>query len=558
MRPPTPSSVLALSLLALLASGCGTFGASAARVGELFVAGGERTLRDDLRPIRGTTRVLVIGLDGVGDGVLREAIASGEMPRLSALLGAPQGENLWAHAYAAPGVMSVLPSETSGGWAAVYTGATGAQSGVPGNEWFDRETLTSYAPVPLSVRGVRQTLGIYTDDLFGRAIAVPTLFERADVRAHVALGFVYRGADVLAMPDPGDVGDLIKAGVHLLAGSRGAVYSTLDDDTVSGVRRGFRAHGVPDLQVAYFPGVDLVAHDRGAQAQRDYLVSRVDRNIGRVLDLYRDAGALDDTYVVVVADHGHSPSLDDDRHSLGGDGTADEPVAVLEAAGRRVRPFAVGVDSSAYDAVMAYNESFAHIFLADPAGCPADTGPCDWQRPARLREDVLAVAGAFDAARRDSASGMGGTLDLVLARVSDPSGRTSPPFQVYDGGRLVPVADYLAATPRPDLLAFEQRLGWLSDGPLGARAGDVLLMAHDGTAVTASGEIVSTPQGRFYFGSPRLSGHGSATARDGLIPLLVAHPRRLGASVRARVVGAVGETPTQLDVTPLVLDLLGE
>lgn len=551
---------LTLLLVFAALSGCGV----TARVGELFLAGGEATLREPLRPIRGTTRVLVLALDGVGDGVLREALAAGEMPRLAELLGAPVGENLWANAYAAPGVMSVLPAETSGGWAAVFTGEPPARSGVPGNEWFDRSTLTAYAPVPLSVTAVQQTLGIYTDDLFGRAIATPTLFERAGVRSHVALGFVHRGADVLSTPDPSDIGDVLKTAFHFVAGSTGAVYSTLDDDTVAGVRRAFRRHGVPDLQVAYLPGVDLVAHDEGPAAQRAYLADRVDGSIGEILDAYRERDLLDDTYVVVVADHGHSESLADDAHSLGGDGDADEPVAVLEAAGRRVRPFGVGVDSTTYDAAMVYNEAFAHVFLTDPAGCPppggtgAGAGPCDWQRPARLDGDVLPVVRAFDAANRDTASAMHRTLDLVLARVSDPSGQTSPRFEVYQNGRLVPVAEYLAATPRPDLLAFERRLGWLVDGPLGARAGDVLLMARDGTEAAPDGTVVDIPENRYYFGSPRRSGHGSATARDGLIPLVLAHPQRFGTTLRARMTGAVGPAPTQLDVTGLILALLEE
>ena len=546
-------------------SGCGV----SSRVGELFLAGGERTLREPLRPVRGTTRVLVLALDGVGDGVLREALAAGEMPHLAGLLGAPQGENLWANAYAAPGVMSVLPAETSGGWAAVFTGETPARSGIPGNEWFDRETLSAFAPVPLSVKAVRQTLGIYTDDLFGRTIATPTLFERAGVRSHVALGFVHRGADVLSTPDPSDLGDMLKAVFNRVAGRRGAVYSVLDDDTVAGVRRAFRRHGVPDLQVAYLPGVDLVAHDEGPAAQQAYLADRVDGSIGDILDAYRERDLLGDTYVVVVADHGHSESLADSVHSLGGDGDADGPVQILERAGRRVRPFGVGVDSTAYDAALVYNEAFAHVFLTDPAGCPppaaaADTtaagsGPCDWQRPARLDGDVLAVARAFDTATRDPASHMYRTLDFVLARVSDPSGQTAPRFEVYESGRLVPVGEFLAASgPRPDLLAFERRLGWLTDGPLGARAGDVLLMARDGTEAAPDGTVVDVPQNRYSFGSPRRSGHGSATARDGLIPLVLAHPQRQGTTLRARMTGAVGPAPTQLDVTGLILALLAE
>ncbi len=528
----------------VMLSGCGTIG----RVGELFVSGGETVLRDPLRPVRGGPRVLVVALDGVGEARLREALAAGDMPRLAALLGPPAGDNLWTHAVEAPGVLSVLPAETSAGWAAVFTGATPARSGIPGNEWFDRNTLRSSAPVPLSVKNAYQTVGIYTDDFFGEAVRTATLFEQADVRAHVALGFVHRGADVLSVPDPGDLADVVRGIGHFVAGSTAAVYSLLDDDTRAGVRRAMRRHGVPDLQVAYLPGVDLVAHDAGADAQRAYLRDRVDNYIGDILDLYRDRGALDSLFVVVVSDHGHTETLADDRHSLGGDGDADEPVAILDSLGYRVRPFATGRDTSAYDAALAYNEAFASVFLADRSTCLPPDGVCDWTRPPRLEADVLPVARAFAAADRDAASALFGAVDLVFARVSDPSGQTSPRFQIYDAGRLVPIPDYLEATRRPDLLALDRRLGWLTDGPYGHLAGDVMLLARGGPDQPIDS--------RFYFGSPRRSGHGRPSTQDSTIPLVLAHPVRSGESLRASMTAAVGETPTQLDVTPLILALL--
>ena len=546
-------SLALASLSVLLLTGCRSARNTLGEASELFAEGGSRVLREPMRPVRGTTRVLILAFDGVGDPVLRRALADGSLPALSALLGERQGENVWAHGYAAPGVTSVYPAETTAGWAAVYTGRSPAETGIAGNEWFSRDSLVVYAPVPLSVGTVEQTLRIYTDDLLGSLIRTPTLFERADVRSHVSLGFVSHGADLLTLPDLNDVGDLLEGAVGALVSGRDEIYEELDDDSWEGVERGAEQYGVPDLQVAYFPGIDLVAHDGGSDAQQRYLREETADDVARVLDVYRQRGLLDSTYVVVVADHGHTESLADDRHSLGGDPDGDEPAALLDSLGLRVRDFTIAADSSDFNVAMTYNEATAMIYLADGARCPERGVVCDWSRPPRFAEDVLRTARAFRDASDSgdsTAFGLGGALDLVLVRASDPTGRTNPPFRVLDGDRVVSVPDYLAAHPRPDLVDFDRRLHWLTNGPYGHHAGDVILLAKSG-----DGRPLAE---RFYFGTPRSSGHGGAGVSDSTIPLLVARQNRTGAALQRTVTEAVGPAPTQLDVTALVLSLLDE
>jgi uncharacterized protein (DUF2267 family) len=98
---------------------------------------------------------------------------------------------------------------------------------------------------------------------------------------------------------------------------------------------------------------------------------------------------------------------------------------------------------------------------------------------------------------------------------------------VFDGERLVPVGACLAERPRPDLLALERRLAWLTEGPLGYRAGDVLLLARGG-----EGRPVEE---RFHFERPHRAGHGGAGAADSLIPLVLAHAGRTGPALRDRL-----------------------
>jgi hypothetical protein len=533
-------------------------GNAPAEIAELLGEGGEKVLREPMRPARGAPRVLVFALDGVGDGELRQAIAAGAMPRVSALLGRETEPRLYEHGWAAPGVLSILPSTTYAAWASVFTGQPAARTGVPGNEWFAREEMRFYAPAPTTVTQHRHAVQVFSDQLMGRLLRAPTVYERAGVRAYVSLQAYHRGADLLAVPMPSSYGRMVRQAAKGVAetdetASQG-VYRELDARGVESLLASIRRHGMADLQVVYFPGVDLYTHvaQDPLPDQLRYLRNVVDPAVGQVLDAYRGAGALDGTWVMFVADHGHTPVLPDDRHALSAEG-ADEPPQVLRQAGFRVRPLELELDDEEQDfqAVVAYQGAMAYVYLADRSTCPRPGGRCDWNRPPRLEEDVLAVVRAFHQA---SATGAGvpalrGAIDLVFARPPRAPGQDALPFQVWDGERLVPVREYLSRHPRPDLLDLERRLEGLAAGPYGHRAGDVLLLARSGMEVPI--------EQRFYFSGRYHSWHGSPSAQDSEIPLLVAHPGTSGAAIRDRVLRAAGPRPDQLGITPIILDLLG-
>ena len=119
------------------------------------------------------------------------------------------------------------------------------------------------------------------------------------------------------------------------------------------------------------------------------------------------------------------------------------------------------------------------------------------------------------------------------------------PFEVWDGTRLVPIPEYLRRTPRPDLLRFDERMRELATGPTGNRAGDVLLLARSGSAEPI--------EQRFYFGAENYtSWHGSPSAQDSRIPMVVAHPARSGAELRAMLRPVLGPTPSQVEFARLI------
>jgi hypothetical protein len=520
-------------------------------------SGGQQVLREPMRAPGAGPRVIVFALDGVGDEEFLTAVRQGRAPSIAGLLGAYEGAGLFARGYAVPGVLSILPSTTMAAWAAVFTGAPAGRSGVPGNEWFAREEMRYYAPAPVSVEGKDHALEAYTDGLLGRALRVPTVYERADVRAYVSLSQFHGGADLLITPSASALGSLVAAAFEGLADEAVTVsqeaYSRLDLTAAGNVVEAVEEHGLADLLVVYFPGVDLYTHlaERPLEMQQDYVAQVIDPAVGQILELYRRAGALDDSFVLFVSDHGHTPVLNDARHALGPEGDGD-PVAVLRHAGFRTRPPKLQLDDGERDfqATVAYQGAFAYVYLADRSTCVAEGDVCDWARPPRLEEDVLHVVRAFHAANRTGAGvpGLRGTLDMILTRDPRPPTQDALPFQVWDGQDLVEVGDYLARHPRPDLLDFQRRMHDLAAGPYGHRAGDVLLFARSGGTRPIDD--------RFYFSGRYRSWHGSPDAQDSRIPLVIAHGREDGASLRARVTAAVGDTPMQEDIAALILALL--
>lgn len=542
--------------LVVFAAGFGVLlyvtGTPADQAVKLIGNGPFKQLRDEMRPARAEgPRVLVIALDGVGDGAFREALAAGRLPRIAALLGEPTDDpEVFAHGYTPSGTLSILPSTTYAAWTSVFTGEPVARHGIPGNEWFDRETVQFVAPAPVSVTGYGDAARVYTEDLVGEWTTVPTLFERAGVRSYATLVAQHRGADLLIQPDLSLLQDLVTALAAGLSGNGDAdfdTYRALDEMGVQRTLDAFEEYGLPDLQVVYFPGVDLYTHlaEHALAEQNDYLGTVVDPAVGRLLDAYGDR--LD--YVFFVADHGHTPTLDTDRHALGSGGD-DEPPTVLEHYGFRVRPFERDTSEDDFQAVFAYQGAFAYLTLADRSTCPNAGDVCDWSRPPRMEEDVLEAVHAFDRATRDGhpAPELRGTLDLIFAR--EPRGiEPAEPFRVWDGDRLVPVGEYLAANPRPDLLDLEARLDALAAGPLGHRVGDVLLLSRY--------RFEDPIEQRFYFSNLYRSWHGSPSAQDSEILWVLAHPQHSGEALRERTRRIAGPTPSQLDVTPLLLDLLG-
>jgi predicted AlkP superfamily pyrophosphatase or phosphodiesterase len=505
----------------------------------------------------GRAALLIIGIDGMKRDVLYGLLHEGALPGLASLLGGAEGGRL-PHAYLSPSLIAGLPSITIVGWSSIFSGLPPAANGITGNELFIRESRRFAAPIPGSFDDPEPALATYTDDYADDLLAVPTLYERLRrdepaIDVWVSVSQFHRGADrLLIAKRTAIVGKAYASARDTVTWRSFGAYEERDQEVLNTVIAELANddHPVPDVLTLYVTGADGYAHvapEGPDQALRRFATGKLDAAFGRLHDVLAKRGALANRYVIVVADHGHSPVPEDGSTLL-----SAEPRAVLEQAGYRVRPFQLDVDEDAdFQAVLAYEGPMAYVYVADRSTCAAPDTACDWNRPPRFAHDVLPVADAYWQANRRGrfAPAMRGTLDMVLTRRPRAFAEEDLPFEVYvGGGRLVPLATYLRAHPHPTWVAVESRLRELTVGRYGERAGDVLLIAKNGDGLG--------PAGRYYFNSgPQRSVHGSPSRADGEVPLIVAHPGHATDEL-ARLVGEViGDGAVVRQVTDLALHL---
>jgi Type I phosphodiesterase / nucleotide pyrophosphatase len=530
-------------------SACAGFG----QLVKVIASGESRTLRQRPpdQPPNAPSRptLLILAIDGMDRDLLYSMLAGGDLPELAALLGR-EGSG-FPHAYFAPDVLATFPSTTGVAWATIFTGVSPAEHGFAGNEFFVRETREFAAPIPVSVHASAQALSVFTEGYADKFLSAPTIYEVMRARdpyidIWVSMSQFYRGADQFLMTRRSVIGAALEAFLagHTEKNLPRAVWADLDKEDVQVVVDRLGRDPLPDVLTVYVFGTDDWAHispEGPDPARRSYMKQVIDPALGSLRRRLIERAALDDRYVVVVSDHGHTQVMKDDAHALSN--KDDDPPSLLARAGYRVRPLEGEVkDSDPFQSVLAYQGAVAYVYLADRASCADGSSPCDWTRPPRYDEDVLPAAEAFYRNNLDGsiAPGMRQTLDLVLTRRPVPFAEEDAPFEVYVGdGRTEPVEAHLRAHPRPSYVALGTRLRDLAVGPHGERAGDILLVAHNGDR--------DRPEERYYFASPYHSWHGSPSLQDSRIPLIVAHPKKSAAALQATVRSYLGQdTRSQL------------
>ena len=458
-------------------------------------------------------------------------------------------------------MIAPFPSVTLVGWASIFTGQPPAVSGITGNEFFIRERATFVAPIPCSFDAKEPVLATYTDDNANTLLEVPTLYERLrqrdpEIDVWVSVSQFYRGADRLLIAPRSALIDMFYAKTKDIAdGKAYSMFVARDQNVLEAVIKELEDDDrpVPGVLTVYASGTDAYAHaatEGPDKALRRFMTGKIDKMFAELRDALERRGAFANRYVVVVSDHGHSEVPHDGSTMLSA-AADDSPPAVLTGAGFRLRPLTLDVAADDFQAVLAYQGPLAYVYVADRSGCREKGTACDWKRPPRFRQDVLAAAQAYFDANRTGryAPRMKNTLDMILTRRPRPYAENDRPFEVFLGGaKLVPVGEYMRKHPHRDWVDFESRLRDLAVGRYGERAGDVILIARNGNG--------AAPEGRYYFSSSvQQSIHGSASRQDAEVVMIVAHPGRTTEQLAELTHGVLGQSPRSRRVTDLVLRL---
>ena len=556
--PPLRKATFLLAAASTILTACGAFG----QLFKVVVAGDSRTLRErpSGQPSNAPSRpaLLILAIDGIGRDLLYSMLGSGELPELAALIG--KSGSSFPHAYFAPDVLTTVPSTTGVAWATIFTGVSPAEHGFAGNEFFIRETKQFAAPIPVSVHASAEALSVFTEGYANKFLSAPTIYELMRerdpyVNIWVSMSQFYRGADQLLMTRRSALGAALEAFLEGYTDKNlpRSVWADLDKEDIEVVVERLGKEPLPDVLTIYLFGTDDWAHispQSPAFARRNYMKEVIDPAVGTLRKRLLEKNALDNRYVILVSDHGHTQVMKDDAHALSNK-DANDPPAVLRKAGYRVRPFEAQVkDSDPFQSVLAYQGAIAYVYLADRSSCADGSSPCDWTRPPRYRQDVLPAADAFYRNNLDGTlcPGMRGVLDLILTRRPVPVADNDAPFEVYVGnGQTQPIDVYLGAHPHPTYVAVAARLRDLAVGLHGERAGDVLLLAHNGDR--------DRPEDRFYFATPYHSWHGSPSQQDSRIPLVVAHAKQSTAALQATVRSYLGQNPRAQAIGALLVGL---
>jgi hypothetical protein len=233
-------------------------------------------------------RCFLLLVDGLRPDVADSRLAQGELPHLQEMLRSG-GRTI---------AITGFPSTTSVAYLPFLTGCAPGRCGIPSIRWLDRSAYTGRWWRDRTA--VRSYCG-YQAPMLDRDIdpAVRTMFELVPASVGIFTP-VARGLD--ATRDPSCLERKIWGSVAHVA-----KWHQPSDDSVS--RHLLRAADQDWRFVfAQFPAVDGYTHQSGHDSAPVHrALQKVDQTVGRLRDLLRRRGELEQSLILLVSDHGASP-----------------------------------------------------------------------------------------------------------------------------------------------------------------------------------------------------------------------------------------------------------
>jgi hypothetical protein len=236
---------------------------------------------------------VVMILDGFNHNELMNGVAEGRYPNLARIA------DEQAAVFAGGSVVG-WPSFSLPGHVSIFTGAWQGHHGMISNSFHVRETGESGPGIGLSEMLANRAAGEAAMDMY-LSREVETLFE----------------AVARSTPDSviASVNELTNRGANWDPGAEGppppptdiAIYALADEAAVLQISNLFSEVGPPGLLGVSLYMSDAAGQDYGPHGdEARSALQDTDVRVGRILDLYEEAGVFEDTVFVLTADHGMS------------------------------------------------------------------------------------------------------------------------------------------------------------------------------------------------------------------------------------------------------------
>ena len=438
-------------------------------------------------------RCIFLLADGAREDLFRELLSSGRLPRIAEELVAV-GSYVSA--------VTVFPSTTGPAYAPFLMGKFPGRCNLPGIRWLDRYR---YASTIFSLDRMRSYVGIESL-LFNRDISTrfKTMFEivrrpSASILNEFTRG-VSRGGNKTGLR-----GSILKAKANY--------DRSWDAVDRFGAERllGVVENGGVEFVYCVFTAIDHYSH-LYHPFHRKVLESYafLDETVGRLVEVLRRRGELDDTLIVISSDHGLTATH-----------THFDSVGYLRERGYKTLyyPLVFRHWRDAEAATMISGNSMTHIYLKSPEG---------WGRTTTYEEAADLVSDLVEREGIDIVAGVDGECNVrIRSRRGEAAVRMDGEgfirYTPLDGG------DPFGYGPLPERMSLDEALRLTSetpypDAPLqllqifeSPRSGDLVVSASVGYDL------------RSRFENPEhCSSHGSLARDHMMVPLVVNRPLRRG------------------------------
>jgi len=282
--------------------------------------------------------IIVLGIDGLRQDVLyppeldkvqdggKYKVDISTLPGLKQILGGYDKPAEKQQYIMLPEVTAIFPSITLASWASIFTGVQAGQTGILGNEFFDRKSgiVITFSDGAFKLKqpdGILERYPVFGPNAHvpGKGSAdlalnptAPTIYEfiktnYPKLKTTTVMHNYSRGADTWLYLE--SFINKLRFAWNGLVGDEDDVANLMDsvpiDDSIKYVNELSKSKSkYPALLAIYMAGLDHAAHDKGMTSYLQFFKDNSDKGIERLVKTLQDADEFENKLFIIIADHG--------------------------------------------------------------------------------------------------------------------------------------------------------------------------------------------------------------------------------------------------------------